>query len=409
MNPDPAFDRYRGTRFFDSLDGLRALSILGVIWFHTWHGTPHRATLEQLPVVGMGWFGVDVFFAISGYLITTLLLREQDREGSISIWNFYVRRILRIFPAYYAILALYVLLVFFMERNTSRGQIFWHYLPGYLTYTYTWMGPYGEEGPIFHFAWSLATEEQFYLVWPFVVCFLPRRWAAAVMACVLGISLTARYGYSDAAAGETLLRILQSIAPPICLGALLAFTLHVPHGFRLAFTILGRKWAAPLSLLALALALAVTGPSDQNRQLLPWLVLPFLVGACVIREDNGLARFLRFPLLVQIGVLSYGMYLLNTLAIKVLKMVLGRLGLDYGVVMLPAAIALTMAMAWVSYRYYESYFLSLKKRFERQRPQVTPPAIRLDGSAEANAMPRLVEVVDQPVGTATGTRLDTKQ
>ena len=155
------------TRFFESLDGLRAISILGVIWTHVWYvsGPDYYDTLIKLPVLRNGAFGVSIFFAISGFLITTLLLREQLKYGRISLRDFYIRRTLRIWPLYYATLALYVALVLILQRGTGRNHVFFHYLPGYLTFTYTWFAGWQESSAIFNFAWSLSVEEQFYLIW----------------------------------------------------------------------------------------------------------------------------------------------------------------------------------------------------------------------------------------------------
>src|SRR5271168_3205722 len=109
---------------FGSLDGLRALSILGVIWAHAWIVSPSYGRLEAIPILRMGGFGVDVFFAISGFLITTLLLRERHKSGQISLRAFYVRRTLRIWPLYYATLAFYIVLVLLFQRGTGRDHVF---------------------------------------------------------------------------------------------------------------------------------------------------------------------------------------------------------------------------------------------------------------------------------------------
>ena len=76
-----AYEQFREARYFGSLDGLRGLSILGVVWFHTWFTTAYYPSLQKIPVLHLGEFGVHVFFGISGFLITTLLLRERERYG----------------------------------------------------------------------------------------------------------------------------------------------------------------------------------------------------------------------------------------------------------------------------------------------------------------------------------------
>ena len=193
-NVSAAYNKFREVRYFGSLDGLRAISILGVVWFHTWYITAYYPVLRTMPILRIGEFGVHVFFGISGFLITTLLLREQERYGSISLRDFYIRRALRIWPVYYLTLAFYVSLVLVTEHGSDRGRLFFHYLPGYLTYTFTWFAGSATSGVIFNFAWSLATEEQFYCFWPATLRFI-RGWGAAlVMMASIAVYMAMRYG-----------------------------------------------------------------------------------------------------------------------------------------------------------------------------------------------------------------------
>jgi peptidoglycan/LPS O-acetylase OafA/YrhL len=97
---------------------------MGVIWLHTWIGTPQVAWLVRIPILRSGGFGVDIFFALSGFLITTLLLREEERFGSISLRSFYVRRALRIWPLYYTVLAGYVILTLLTAQGEPRAAFF---------------------------------------------------------------------------------------------------------------------------------------------------------------------------------------------------------------------------------------------------------------------------------------------
>ncbi|MGC1606324.1 MAG: acyltransferase, partial [Candidatus Acidiferrum sp.] len=176
-------------RFFESLDGLRAISILGVIWSHVWYvsGLTYYNALLKLPVLRNGAFGVSVFFGISGFLITSLLLREQLKYGRISLRDFYIRRSLRIWPLYYAVLALYLVLVLTLQRGTGRDHVFFHYLPGYLTFTYTWFAGWQASAAIFNFAWSLSVEEQFYMLWAGVLRFLRGVLPMMIMCLLIGL------------------------------------------------------------------------------------------------------------------------------------------------------------------------------------------------------------------------------
>lgn len=374
-----AYHKFRGVRYFGSLDGLRAVSILGVVWFHTWFLSAYYPLLRTIPVLRIGEFGVHVFFGISGFLITTLLLREEERYGAISLRDFYIRRALRIWPVYYATLAFYILLVLVTENGTDRGRLFFHFLPGYLTYTFTWYAGSLTTGPIFNFAWSLATEEQFYTFWPATLRFL-RGWGSfLVMAGLIAAHMGTRYGLLAGVLppGSLLERMIWSIAMPICLGSLLAKALHTSSGFRALYPILGRKWSAPAMLALLLVSLFPPEPIWP----LAWTAVALLVAACVIREDNGLAPILCFRPLAFIGVVSYGMYLFNTLVVRTVYIVLGHLGIGHPLLALPFTVGLTVLAAFLSYHYFELPFLALKSRFSRQ-PRAPVPSP--DGVAMTN-------------------------
>jgi peptidoglycan/LPS O-acetylase OafA/YrhL len=366
-----AYDRFREVRYFGSLDGLRAISILGVVWFHTWYITAYYPVLRTIPILRIGEFGVHVFFGISGFLITTLLLREQERYGSISLRDFYIRRALRIWPVYYLTLAFYVALVLVTEHGSDRGRLFFHYLPGYLTYTFTWLAGSASSGVIFNFAWSLATEEQFYCFWPAALRFL-RGWGAALfMISSIAVHMAARYGLlAGVLPPDSLIeRIIFSVAVPICLGSLLAQALDTPRGFRMLYPILGQKWSAPAMNALLLVALFPIEPIWP----LAWTAAVLLVGACVIREDNGLAPILHFRPLAFIGVVSYGMYLFNTLVVRFVHLALDRVGYGHPLFALPFTVGFTVLVAFLSYRFLEMPFLAQKSRFSR-KPRATVPS-----------------------------------
>ena len=188
----PSQAAFLAQRRFASLNGLRCLAILAVIW--------HHASGRRNEILGRG-LGVDLSFAISGFLITTLLAREFSRTGQINLRRFYARRTLRIFPLYFAVLGLYVLLVIGTRGGTPQGAAFMHHLPVFATYTSNWFVPIGNgNSTIFYFAWSLATQEQFYLLWPLalLLCLAPGRWwrAGAVMLALIAFSEVARLAIS---------------------------------------------------------------------------------------------------------------------------------------------------------------------------------------------------------------------
>jgi peptidoglycan/LPS O-acetylase OafA/YrhL len=324
------FDSFRRSRYWPSLDGLRALAIVPVVWHHV---GGHRGG-----IYGRGPLGVELFFAISGFLITSLLLRERDATGAISLRGFYLRRSLRIFPLYYAVLFAYVILVPLVERDPSAAAGFWRNLPAYLTYTSNW---FVELGPrvIFYFAWSLACEEQFYCLWPSVVAHTNRAGAAVAMAAILAAI--------QFAPGSV------RLAGPICLGCVAALAVHGRTGFGVAWAALGRRWSAPAAAAAVAACVILNPPL-----LVTGLAMTALVVACTLRRDHGLAAPLDWRPIRYVGEISYGIYLLHMLALNVVRLTPIR---NEGLMFL-AALAGAIGAASVSHRWFERPILRLKDR-----------------------------------------------
>jgi peptidoglycan/LPS O-acetylase OafA/YrhL len=348
-NPHQVF---RGIRYFDTLDGLRALAILFVIGHHAL-GSDSRV------------FGYPIhfalFFAISGFLITTLLLREREKYGDISPRRFFIRRAIRLYPLYYAVLAMYVLLVWTLERGTEPGAAFWRNLPAYLTFTANWFVSLEADRVIFYFAWSLAAQEQFYLVWPWIVKKARRRWVpAAFLAVVFAVDLLLEklIGAGTLRMGGTAARIVTSPSAPILVGCALAYALHWAQGFNAVYAVLGRRWSLPAAFVAMSAAYALQVPN-------PWmtLLIAAVVGAGCIRPDAGLKTALSNRVLAYLGTISYGLYLMHMLAINVTR----RLPLS-GWGMYVAAVAISIVAASVSYRYFELPLQVLKDRLAGRRP-----------------------------------------
>lgn len=315
---------------FHSLDGLRALSILAVVW--------HHAT-----GIGKGYLGVEIFFAISGFLITSLLLREQ-RQGEISLRSFYARRSLRIFPLYYAVLGIYIVSVFATQRHISAGQEFFFNLRYFLTYTSNWFVPLNGR-VIFYFAWSLATEEQFYLVVPSLQKYV-RSYTVLVILAAVALHLI----------GEEwpLGIVIAKISTPLCFGVLAAHALNSDRSYRILAAITYPKICSSIWFV-LVILFAWTGVHE--------VVLAFamtcLIVSSSIRPDHAMAWLFDCAPLQSIGRVSYGMYMWHQLCLNILK----RSGHLSGIGLFMAGSILSYGVALISYRWYESYFLRLKSRY----------------------------------------------
>ena len=355
--PEQAYQAFTGGSYFSGLDGLRAISVIAVVWTHV-TGT------HTLQLLNQGHKGVDFFFAISGFLVTTLLLREYRKTGQVSLRNFYVRRTLRIFPLYYAVLALYCLLVFFTLKGTPKAAQFWENLPAFATYTSNWFvsaADGGDHGVTFYFAWSLATEEQFYLFWPPLMLLILSRTKLVWMPALAALVLLAVQSLAYRAGGDGLLaRILASLAPAILMGVAFAVLLNHRGIFSRLWPVLGHRAAAPALALGLLALLQLDAPGLPIR-----LAMAALVASVCIREDTLLHPALRWRPAVFIGTISYGVYLMHMLAANVVRKLVGHAsGLDVFV----GTLALVTLVAWLSFRYFEAPLLRLKSRFGAQSP-----------------------------------------
>ncbi|WP_370741208.1 acyltransferase family protein [Thalassovita mangrovi] len=351
-----AFQAYRATTRFGSLDGLRALCIGAVLWHHS-PLTP--AYLDHLQLAGRGFAGVDFFFVLSGYLITTLLLREEAATGGFSLRGFYKRRILRIVPVYFLVVTLAA--GYFIGW---KGQGQW---AGLLPYYYLFLSNFlVGDIPLLDPTWSLAVEEQYYLIWPLVLMVLPRRWIVPVLVLAIaanvagGAGVLALVGIVPFDIGILHIALPTATYAPILLGSLLAVVMHVPRGFAAIHAICGARPAAVLWMLAVIVVLQLL-PFDLNGwpNLALHLTMALALAALVVREDNGMHGLLSWPPVRRVGQVSYGIYLYHLFALHFATLALGALGIGNGWPILACYSALSVLIADLSFRGFESRFLAL--------------------------------------------------
>ncbi len=338
---------------FGALDGLRALAILAVLIHHSALARPEG-------IWSRGFLGVDLFFVISGLLITTLLLRERDREGRISLSGFYWRRGLRILPLYLLVVTA-VGGYFVLWKGSAEMARLW---PGYYLFLANFLT---DHIPTLPPTWSLSMEEQFYLVWPLVML-LPRKFCGPLLLCGIALNLLAvtgalaPLGIRAFGLGPFWFQIQGGTYAPLLIGAGLALLLHSPRGFRGLWWLLGRPAAHVVAGLLLA-ALCVLLP--QTLEGWPYLLLHLLIAgllaSLVLREDGPCQRLLQLAPLGRVGTVSYGIYLLHLIVLHAVTTLAAPLGLA-------AESPLFLTFYWggayllaeLSFRFYESRFLRLK-------------------------------------------------
>jgi peptidoglycan/LPS O-acetylase OafA/YrhL len=379
---ETAHARYLATRHFRSLDGLRCLSIVPVIW--------HHSTPRPLPgLLGKGPAGVDLFFCISGFLITTLLVREKANTGRIRLADFYARRALRILPLYYLVLLSYVAFAWLLPTGAPQRAHFFRTLPSYASFTANWFADFGVRYPIlFSFAWSLCIEEQFYAFWPWLVRRLSSSAAVVAMTAILLADALAEHGDLAwlLAPGGLALRIVTSFAAPIGLGALLALLLDDAHSFFWLSRVLDKKWSAPFALAAVCTLLAWPSAPLFAFQ----LGLAALVGACVLGDRNWLSSLLEARVPSYVGRVSYGLYLLNLTAIGSVRRLFPEHAAS-AMFVFALSFPFALALAALSHHYFEAPWLRLRAHFRGSRSAFAAtitPLVRESAAHSGSAPPQ---------------------
>jgi peptidoglycan/LPS O-acetylase OafA/YrhL len=340
------------------LDGLRAIAVIAVVWDHVYFGW------EILPISRRGFLGVDVFFVLSGFLITWLLLLEQARTGKVSLGNFFVRRALRIFPLYFAVIGALAIYFYLAPDTSTQRAGFLAELPYHLTFTSNWIVPTSMMG----ITWSLATEEQFYLVWPVVFALTS---AVAVrlslVTAALIVNQIVNFGWLDSWFGSVgfpyhSLEIMQSTFTPLLLGVMAAHLVHNSQS-RLAVQ---RALGAPVAMVALLMFL-LSANWDGDIRGAPRLIIHLAVTVLIVwvffNERSTAVRFLESRPLAYVGTISYGIYLLHLPVMYVAEIALRRVDLYSPVSLFVAGVVGSIVVAGLSYRYFERPILQLKRRF----------------------------------------------
>jgi peptidoglycan/LPS O-acetylase OafA/YrhL len=357
-------------RFYQpELDGLRFYAFLGVFVCHTlpvedkfYSGLGMPWPWLWGPVIRSGSAGVDLFFVLSAFLITSLLLRERQQTGGISLRQFYIRRILRIWPLYFLVVTLGILFAHTMPNFWYYTQSLpWYYIAGYLLFLSNWVyGIFGAPQSICAPLWTVAIEEQFYLIWPVVARMLTRRgmMIAGIVtflfatASQMGIILSGLRG-DFTYFGST------SRCDSLALGIILALSVDRLPSLRLLLVAVG------LIGLPFSSWFTITNQScpPAIRVALGRLVISLASAAILYGCMYSNNRLLTSGWIVRLGKVSYGLYALHFTGLLI---VLSLLHPGHGFNLLVAkalGFVMTALLAFVSYRWVESPFLRLKSRY----------------------------------------------
>jgi peptidoglycan/LPS O-acetylase OafA/YrhL len=357
-----SFIEFRGSHYLTALDGLRAISILLVILHHV----PRLPYAFVAILQENGRYGVSFFFAISGFLICTLFLRERRKTGGIALGKFYGRRTLRLLPLYYSALALEMLMVFGLHQYSPANQeLFREKLPSYLFYYSNWLAT-STQGP-FLCSWSLAVEEQFYLVFGLMLFILPRRALVGTLLAGLLVKFAVYQALGNVDVHSLGLRVAFSYQETIIWGVLLAFALDEPKIYGILETLFRSPGALATLFAAVALWLGTHRMHTQSTwdaELL-YVLMTLIVAGLVIRPWTPIVGA-RLP--AYIGKISYGIYLLHLFVIDAVKKLLGGAS---PFVCLLISVAVVIPLAALVYHYFELPIIRFyKSRLSPDSPRI---------------------------------------
>jgi peptidoglycan/LPS O-acetylase OafA/YrhL len=359
-------------QYLPFLDGMRALAILWVMGFHT------RGPIAGFLAQNGGWSGVDIFFVISGFLITGILLREQNKTGSISLKNFYIRRMLRLLPVYYLLLS--VILIFNPTQCkdiVAAVAIAFVYMSNF-DLALGWGHIIGSGLEV---TWSLAVEEQFYSVWPSVIKFCRKHlWHAAAGLIVL-CEVWKAYLILHQANCVRMTGGFDTRIDMLMFGVLAALAINDEPTKQRLTKLLSKSWLAPVLLLTIFFYVHGIGhPSTLAtipERLICWdarvpalsILTALLILALVIKPKSIAGKFLSHPVMTYLGRISYSLYLWHSISFFIVNKWLAPFTNWYGEL---AGYGMAIAIASGSYHLVESPFLRLKERFTESRSAVLP-------------------------------------
>ena len=360
-----------GVFYHPELDALRFVAFFLVFLAHAvyyvdidWVHLSRAAYVPMFSIHGAGYYGVDLFFVLSSYLITELFLREQDKTGSIHLPQFYLRRILRIWPLYFFfLLAVRPLVGLFVPgEHLSKGV-----LASFLLLVGNWNCVWwGWPPSIASQLWSVTVEEQFYLAWPLAM----GRWSSRLPSIAVGMLWVANltrlafvmWPRSDSAIWcNTLARL-----DPIAGGILLAHWLHGREN-RLPGWV---RWQLGLGAVALLLFVGYYGDHTDWRALFSYpladLGCVMLVAGVLVPQGSWHPGWMG-KACIYLGQISYGLYVYHLVGFEVVRR-FWKVNVPLTMLL---ALLLSIGMAAVSYRLLEMPFLKLKRRFTLVRSRDT--------------------------------------
>lgn len=357
LNSPHIIPEFLNKNHFPSLDGWRAVAIILVIFGHSRFTTLETSLYNQfIFLLVYASLGVKIFFVLSGFLITSLLIKEFIKNEKINIKHFFIKRTLRIFPVLYLYILTIFILNYIYDLNLKidyfLGPLL--YISNFSIFEGTWITGH---------TWSLAVEEQFYLVWPFIFSFMTLKAWLFCTIILCSVPLLNIWWYYNPSYYQITLGPFLTNADSIFTGSLFAIL-----SFQGFFNKEQKIWFNKIIILfAIFIILAIyyfISRGMLGKVLVPFgsitvnLLIVFLLLQSIINNKTIIYRFLNKGFMIKIGAISYSLYIWQQLFILPLNIYSGFSKWS----IFPLNILLSFLMAYLSYNYFEKYFLNMKTK-----------------------------------------------
>lgn len=366
------------SNYFENLDGLRFFCFLSVFFFHSF--ISENDVLKSSPLYqffkyslfGNGFLGVNFFFVLSGFLITYLLIKEKLANNNIQIVKFWIRRVLRIWPLYFACVlygfAIFPQLKAALGYHPDETANIWYYVTFLSNFDHIHKGL--PDAPGLGVLWSVAVEEQFYLAWPVILSFFAvKRFWIPLSVILLG-SLIFR-AFNDVAILHEMHTL--SCIGDMALGGLGAWFILESPSFNKKITMLPKSFIVLIyaALLFVFLFRDEFMLSTYFLRIFERLVISSLMLAVILEQcfsENSFYKMNSFKIVSRLGLVTYGLYCIHFIITSIVLGVTKKLGFNdqvWQVVFLEPIISLliTIPVSLFSYRFFEAPFLKLKEKF----------------------------------------------
>lgn len=364
--------------FFPNLDGLRFIAFFAVFFHHTLLPAvvdPTRSShlFRFLNAQKQnGALGVNLFFVLSGFLITYLLINEKDRLGRINIPNFYMRRVLRIWPLYFLVVGIGFFLFPYVKHYLGQAVNETATLPYYVLFISNFQQITNgfADSIVLNVLWSVGIEEQFYIIWPLLLSIIPQKHFLKAMAALILVTVVFRSFH--AGDFKTIHLHTLSVFSDLVIGGIVAWLAYYRQWFRTFLEGLSRRtillvYIAGFVVILFDYLLFTTPAGIVAERFVFALFFAFIIAEqnfC----SNSFYKMSNNRWLSKWGNYTYGLYCLHTVAIIISHIISEKIlhlqnewalmGFDYAM-----GLPLSLLMAYLSYTYFESPFLRLKNKF----------------------------------------------